>query len=206
MAWEVDIGRRAADHLAPVSLELGGEDAFNVCPEADLAIPTALRGAFQSCGQSCAGAERFIVHSNVHNTFVQRVAVTAKRLRQGPPLGQGMVDAGAMCLPGLAGKVAELVDDAVAHGAQVLTCGRVMHPAVSAARPVRLCSLPTPALLASALQVGLTAIDNLATTYMCQSLPCLEGPRKAALGALLAARACVPSASQKLWLRTGYPG
>ncbi len=27
------------------------------------AVPTALRGAFQSCGQNCAGAERFIVHA-----------------------------------------------------------------------------------------------------------------------------------------------
>lgn len=83
------------------------------------AVPTALRGAFQSCGQNCAGAERFIVHSDVHDTFVARVAETANKLRQGAPLGHGMVDAGAMCLPGLADKVAELVDDAVAHGAKV---------------------------------------------------------------------------------------
>ena len=54
----------AAATLTPVTLELGGKDAFIVCHDADLgqALPTALRGAFQSCGQNCAGAERFIVH------------------------------------------------------------------------------------------------------------------------------------------------
>ena len=83
------------------------------------AIPTALRGAFQSCGQNCAGAERFIVHRAVHDQFVARVADTARRMRQGPPLGPHPVDAGAMCLPGLARKVDELVQDAVAGGAQV---------------------------------------------------------------------------------------
>ena len=33
-------------------------------------LPTALRGAFQSCGQNCAGAERFIVHERVFDDFV----------------------------------------------------------------------------------------------------------------------------------------
>lgn len=85
------------------------------------AVPTALRAAFQSCGQNCAGAERFIVHSAVYDTFVARVADVAARMRQGSPLGGSTVDAGAMCLPGLAHKVRELVDDAVAHGAKVLS-------------------------------------------------------------------------------------
>lgn len=43
-------------------------------------LPTALRGAFQSCGQNCAGAERFIVHERVFDEFVRWVlhcAVTA---------------------------------------------------------------------------------------------------------------------------------
>ena len=40
-------------------------------------------------------------------------------MRQGHALGEAPVDCGAMCLPGLAERVAELVDDAVAAGAQV---------------------------------------------------------------------------------------
>ena len=79
----------------------------------------ALRGAFQSCGQNCAGAERFLVHAAVHDRFVARVADVARQMRQGPPLGPAMVDVGAMCLPGLAHKVGQLVEEAVAQGARV---------------------------------------------------------------------------------------
>lgn len=71
----------AADKLIPVVLELGGKDAFIVCDDADLkqAVPTAMRGAFQSCGQNCAGAERFIVHAKVYDEFVAQVRSRATR-------------------------------------------------------------------------------------------------------------------------------
>lgn len=63
----------AAANLTPVVLELGGKDAFIVCDDAHLpsVLPTALRGAFQSCGQNCAGAERFIVQDGVFDEFVR---------------------------------------------------------------------------------------------------------------------------------------
>ena len=40
-------------------------------PSLPQVLPTALRGAFQSCGQNCAGAERFIVHEKVFDEFVR---------------------------------------------------------------------------------------------------------------------------------------
>jgi len=54
----------------------------------------------------------------VHDEFVATVGAAAARLRQGPALGGAPVDCGAMCLPGLAERVAELVDEAVSRGAQ----------------------------------------------------------------------------------------
>lgn len=84
------------------------------------AVPTALRGAFQSCGQNCAGAERFLVQAPLYDRFVDAAVGVARRLRQGPALGDAPVDCGAMCMPGLAEKVAQLVEDAVADGAKVL--------------------------------------------------------------------------------------
>ena len=83
------------------------------------AVPVALKGAFFSCGQNCAGAERFFVQEGVYDTFVQQVVDTTARMRQGPAVGGGTVDCAAMCMPGLAEKVGELVDDAVQHGAKV---------------------------------------------------------------------------------------
>jgi acyl-CoA reductase-like NAD-dependent aldehyde dehydrogenase len=86
------------------------------------AVPTALRGAFQSCGQNCAGAERFLVQDAVFEPFLAAATAVARRLRQGPASAGcdgGTVDLGAMCMPGLAEKVAVLVDEAVADGAKV---------------------------------------------------------------------------------------
>ena len=46
----------------------------------------------------------------------------AKQLRQGHALGGRPVDCGAMCMPGLAEKVGQLVEDAVHGGAKVASC------------------------------------------------------------------------------------
>lgn len=48
-----------------------------------------------------------------------QVVANVNKMRVGPALGQGTVDCGAMCMPGSAEKVGELVDDAVSHGAKV---------------------------------------------------------------------------------------
>jgi acyl-CoA reductase-like NAD-dependent aldehyde dehydrogenase len=116
--------RAAADTLTPVVLELGGKDPFIVLDDADLSqcVPMALRGAFQSCGQNCAGAERFYVQEKIHDEFVAKVMLAANRLRQGHALSPG-VDCGAMCMPDQAAYVHGLVTDAVAKGAKVLRGG-----------------------------------------------------------------------------------
>lgn len=81
--------RDAADSLTPVTLELGGKDPFVVCGDARIAdvVPTALRAAFQSCGQNCVAAERFIVHEAVYDDFLARCVSITANLRQGDPLG-----------------------------------------------------------------------------------------------------------------------
>ncbi|KAK9808600.1 hypothetical protein WJX72_000341 [[Myrmecia] bisecta] len=125
------VGRKvmqaAAQTLTPVVLELGGKDPVIVCDDADMkqVIPVAMRGAFMSCGQNCAGAERFIVQSRVYGEFVKQVTEVTQRLRQGHALGGSIVDCGAMCMPGAAEQVHALVTDAVSKGAKVLAGGKV---------------------------------------------------------------------------------
>ena len=118
--------KSAAKTLTPVVLELGGKDAFIVCEDANLnqCVPMALRGAFQSCGQNCAGAERFYVHEKVYDEFVSRVVQTAKQLRQGHALKNPlMTDCGAMCMPNQAKAVHALIEDARSKGATVAVGG-----------------------------------------------------------------------------------
>ncbi|KAK3262062.1 hypothetical protein CYMTET_29060, partial [Cymbomonas tetramitiformis] len=125
------IGRKvmesAAGTLTPVVLELGGKDPFIVCDDADLnqLMPFALRGTFQSMGQNCTGAERFIVQEGAHDKFVDMAVTAARALRQGPALGPNFVDCGALCMPNHAAHLQSLVDDAVAKGATVLAGGQL---------------------------------------------------------------------------------
>ena len=127
------VGRKvmaaAVETLTPVVLELGGKDPIIVCDDADLtqAVPTAMRGTFQSCGQNCMGAERIIVHSSVRGAFTDQVVSAVKALRQGSPLAANargaVVDCGAMCMPGEADRIQGLIDDAVSKGAKLLAGG-----------------------------------------------------------------------------------
>jgi gamma-glutamyl phosphate reductase len=73
---------RASDTLIPVTLELGGKDAFIVCEDVDLpsVVQVAVRAALQSSGQNCAGAERFYVHKDIYSTFVSQVVKIIKSI------------------------------------------------------------------------------------------------------------------------------
>ena len=73
------------------------------------------------------------MQASVYERFVDAAVGVARQLRQGPALGNSPVDCGAMCMPGLAEKVAQLVEEAVADGAKVCA-----HPAWQSP----LCALP----------------------------------------------------------------
>lgn len=123
------VGRKvmaaAAEKLTPVTLELGGKDAFIVCEDADLnqVVPIAVKAAFLNCGQNCAGGERFLVHSSIYGQYLEEVLKVVRNMRQGH--GVEVVDCGAMCMPGGPQKVHDLVTDAISQGAQVLAGGEL---------------------------------------------------------------------------------
>lgn len=76
----------AAPHLIPVSLELGGNDAMIVLPDADLdyASSAALWGGFANSGQVCASVERILVHESIAEEFKVKLKEKMLRLRQSP--------------------------------------------------------------------------------------------------------------------------
>ncbi|KAF3776533.1 Aldehyde dehydrogenase 22A1 [Nymphaea thermarum] len=118
------IMKNAANNLTPVTLELGGKDAFIVCDDVDVphVAQIAVRAALQSSGQNCAGAERFYVHENVYSDFVAQVAKIVKSVRVGPPLA-GRHDMGAICMPEHTDRLQSLVKDALDKGAEIVVRG-----------------------------------------------------------------------------------
>ncbi|KAL4643123.1 hypothetical protein ACB092_02G071000 [Castanea dentata] len=118
------IMRNASETLTPVTLELGGKDAFIVCEDVDVdhVAHIAVRAALQSSGQNCAGAERFYVHRDIYSSFVSKVAKIVKSVSAGPPLA-GKYDMGAICLQEHSEKLEILVNDALDKGAKIVVRG-----------------------------------------------------------------------------------
>jgi succinate-semialdehyde dehydrogenase/glutarate-semialdehyde dehydrogenase len=119
------IMRRAADHLTPAILELGGKDAMIVFTDANLerAARGARWGCFSNSGQVCSSVKRLFVHADIYDGFVNRVVELTRELKQGDPLALG-TDIGAMVNEEQLNIVNAKVQHALEEGATVLTGGR----------------------------------------------------------------------------------
>ncbi|HYZ27682.1 MAG TPA: aldehyde dehydrogenase family protein, partial [Thermoleophilaceae bacterium] len=128
----VDVGRRVgvacAERLKGSVLELGGKDAQIVCADANLdhAISGCLWGSFANAGQTCAGIERVYVVREVADRFIEGVVSGADGLTVGDPLDFD-TEIGPMVSREQFELVKELVDDAVARGAELRCGGPVEH-------------------------------------------------------------------------------
>jgi (Z)-2-((N-methylformamido)methylene)-5-hydroxybutyrolactone dehydrogenase len=80
--------RSAADHLARVTLELGGKSPNVVFADADLdaAANGVVAGIFAATGQTCMAGSRLIVEASVHDELLDRLAARAEAIRLGDPL------------------------------------------------------------------------------------------------------------------------
>ena len=89
----------------------------------DVAAAGAVTAAFHLSGQVCTSAERFFVVDEIHDRFVDLFAERTRKLR----IGNGMDESeiGPLVSEAARAKVMRLVDDAMAHGANAVTGGRV---------------------------------------------------------------------------------
>ena len=115
---------QAAQGVLRTSMELGGNAPFVVFEDADLelAVEGALAAKFRNIGQACTAANRFYVHRSLVERFTARITERVDGFRVGRGTEDGvrigpLIDAKAVA------KVHELVTDAVARGARVLTGG-----------------------------------------------------------------------------------
>ncbi|TBW58743.1 aldehyde dehydrogenase [Marinobacter halodurans] len=118
------IAKRAAEHLKPCLLELGGKAPFVVLEDADLdeAVNAAAFGAFMNQGQICMSTERLVVVDAVADAFAARFAEKVQGLKTGDPR-DGKAPLGAVIGHDTVERVNALIRDAVDKGATVLTGG-----------------------------------------------------------------------------------
>jgi acyl-CoA reductase-like NAD-dependent aldehyde dehydrogenase len=83
----------AAPKLKKVALELGGNDAAIVCPDADLELAAngLVWGAFCNAGQVCVGVKRAYIHTSVYSEIKKLIVNKTQALRRGDDYGP-MID------------------------------------------------------------------------------------------------------------------
>ncbi|KAH9982949.1 Aldedh-domain-containing protein [Lactifluus volemus] len=115
----------AAQHLTPVTLELGGKDPAIILPGTNIEKWGSLwmRGIFQNAGQNCIGIERLLVHRLQYDEVNQLISTRAHGLRVGAALsaegiGTG-VDMGSMISRERFQSLQDRIAAAVAQGGRV---------------------------------------------------------------------------------------
>ncbi len=70
-----EVMRQAAEHLTPVTLELGGKSPCIVDRSANLALAAKriVFGKFLNCGQTCVAPDYVYCHADVHDQLVQAI-------------------------------------------------------------------------------------------------------------------------------------
>jgi succinate-semialdehyde dehydrogenase/glutarate-semialdehyde dehydrogenase len=118
------VASTAGRQIKKAVLELGGSDPFIVLPSADLdaASTVAVKARISNNGQSCIAGKRFIVHTDVYDEFARLFVAKMNALVVGDPMDEA-TDVGPLATASGRDDLGELVDDAVAKGAQVLTGG-----------------------------------------------------------------------------------
>jgi aldehyde dehydrogenase (NAD+) len=118
------VARSAASHLAGVTLELGGKSANIVFPDADLeaAANGLIAGIFAAGGQTCIAGSRGLIHKDVYDEVVGRVAERARTIKMGDPKDLDN-ELGPISFPGQLDKIRGYVDSARQDGAEIVVGG-----------------------------------------------------------------------------------
>ncbi|HEY7637251.1 MAG TPA: aldehyde dehydrogenase family protein [Gemmatimonadales bacterium] len=127
------IRRRAPEKR--VTLELGGNAAVMIEPDADLdhAVRRCVAGGYLYAGQSCISTQRILVHQSLYPRFTERFVAAVGALRTGDPLAE-TTDVGPMIDQANAQRAAEWIAEAITAGARVAVGGRrdgaILEPTV----------------------------------------------------------------------------
>lgn len=140
----MDVGwhlrRVAATHR--VTLELGGNGAVIVNADADVehAARRCAFGGFIRAGQACISVQRLLVHRSLIDRFVPALVAELEQMVVGDPREDGTL-IGCLVTEAAADAAMEVIEEARAAGARVLTGGTRLGPALVA--PTLLADVPT---------------------------------------------------------------
>tara|TARA_B100000674_G_scaffold16828_2_gene11996 strand:- start:147 stop:1679 length:1533 start_codon:yes stop_codon:yes gene_type:complete len=122
------VGAVVAGRFGKSLLELGGNNAIIITPDADLDITIigALFGAVGTCGQRCTSTRRLIVHESLYNEVKTKLSKAYTQLKIGNPLDENnhvgpLIDKDAVNM------YLEAIEKAKIEGGAVLVDGKVLE-------------------------------------------------------------------------------
>ena len=136
----VKVMQTAAEHIARVSLELGGKSANVVFADTDLdtCVAKSLWSVFDNAGQDCCARSRMLVERPAYDGFVERFAAATDEIAVGQPLDEA-TQMGPLISSGQRQTSVDYLSLGVEEGARHVTGGEVpdepgffMRPAVLA--------------------------------------------------------------------------
>jgi phenylacetaldehyde dehydrogenase len=117
------VGRKALDHMARITLELGGKSPMLVFDDADVerVVQATQDSIFFNTGQVCSGGSRLYVQRGAYARAVEAIAERAQRMVIGPGLDPA-TDMGPMVSRGQLDSVRGWIDIGTGEGARI-ACG-----------------------------------------------------------------------------------
>jgi succinate-semialdehyde dehydrogenase/glutarate-semialdehyde dehydrogenase len=146
----VPVGKRlaalAGQHMKRNTMELGGHAPAIVFDDADVDTAVKFLGGakFRNAGQICASPTRFMVQGKAYDSFVEKFVALARQVKVGDGLDPATV-MGPVATARRLQAVEDLVADATARGARVLTGGRRIGNKGYFFEPTVLVDVPTDA-------------------------------------------------------------
>jgi aldehyde dehydrogenase (NAD+) len=124
------VAKTVGERLGKSLLELGGNNAIIVTPDADIKMTVigAVFGAVGTAGQRCTSTRRLIVHEAVYDTVKTAVLQAYKQLRIGNPLDQNN-HVGPLIDKGAVENYQKALKEVVAEGGKIIVEGGVLSGA-----------------------------------------------------------------------------
>jgi succinate-semialdehyde dehydrogenase/glutarate-semialdehyde dehydrogenase len=114
----------SSDTVKRLTLELGGNAPFVAFDDAniDQAVGALMASKFRNAGQTCVCADRILVHSAIHDEFVDKLAACVKEIRVGPGM-DASTTMGPLISPEAVLAVHVKVQEALGEGASCVVGG-----------------------------------------------------------------------------------
>ena len=122
------VGELVGARLGRTILELGGNNAIIVTPDADqeIALRAIVFGAVGTCGQRCTSTRRIIIQESIYDSFKDKLCSVYKNIKIGNALDPSVL-VGPMIDKGASDNYLKAIDRVKKEGGKILYGGSVLQ-------------------------------------------------------------------------------